>query len=617
MKTQLKLAVSLALLAMVTPQASTLSAQGSSLGSFTYQGRLNDANGPANGRFDFQFALFPDTFNTNNQVDTTMTVNALGVSNGLFTTELVFPQGAVDFDGSDRWLQIWVRPSFIGTNYIALSPRQRITSAPYAIAAGKLTGNVAMSQLPSAVVTNNQGGVLLSGIFSGNGGGLTNIQLAGLSTNGPNRIQSVETPGSERLNVSAWRDLVVEANLDATLWSGRDVRQTAEHDFWLRAKHDALFTVDNNFSESVGRSYSISAGQNFNVTAANAVILSASSFSLRSDANAAVTVGNNLTTMIGGSAVMNVGASLLVQANDLTLAASRFRLLPSGVAGFGLADPQANLHVLSTSSPAVLRVQSAATPGLGRLEFFSDPQGSANEWRPGFIQSSDNGGFTGGLSFFVNGTGFGNRLGEIETMRIVNGRVGIGTVNPGSKLEVVGGPGGNAIQGTCNNAGASGVYGENLTGGGFGIAGRTSNAGIAVYGDNANAAGWAGYFNGNIRVTGTINPPSDRNVKRDFASVDSREVLEKVAALSIQTWAYTNDSRGTRHLGPVAQDFKATFGLGADDKSIATVDADGVALAAIQGLNQKVEEKESRIQALEKELATLKEMVTRLSKQRD
>ncbi len=56
---------------------------------------------------------------------------------------------------------------------------------------------------------------------------------------------------------------------------------------------------------------------------------------------------------------------------------------------------------------------------------------------------------------------------------------------------------------------------------------------------------------------------------------------------------------------------------GEDDKHIATVDADGVALAAIQGLNLKVEEKEARIQALEKELAALKDLVTHLANRRE
>ena len=122
---------------------------------------------------------------------------------------------------------------------------------------------------------------------------------------------------------------------------------------------------------------------------------------------------------------------------------------------------------------------------------------------------------------------------------------------------------------------------------------------------------------GNLVLAGTLSQASDRQIKQDFTAVNPQAVLDKVAALSIQTWTYTNDV-SRRHLGPVAQDFHAAFGLnGTDDKHIATVDADGVALAAIQGLNQKVEEKEARIQTMEKELAALKEIVTRLSNQRE
>ena len=62
-------------------------------------------------------------------------------------------------------------------------------------------------------------------------------------------------------------------------------------------------------------------------------------------------------------------------------------------------------------------------------------------------------------------------------------------------------------------------------------------------------------------------------------------------------------------MGPVAQDFRAAFGLGADDVSIATVDESGVALAAIQGLNQKVEAENA---ALKQEVAALKELVKQL-----
>ncbi len=96
--------------------------------------------------------------------------------------------------------------------------------------------------------------------------------------------------------------------------------------------------------------------------------------------------------------------------------------------------------------------------------------------------------------------------------------------------------------------------------------------------------------NGNLFTTGAVNPPSDRNMKADFSSVNPQLILRRLASMPIQTWSYKADGDAVRHLGPVAQDFKAAFDLGADDKTIATVDADGVALAAIQGLYQQNQE---------------------------
>lgn len=123
------------------------------------------------------------------------------------------------------------------------------------------------------------------------------------------------------------------------------------------------------------------------------------------------------------------------------------------------------------------------------------------------------------------------------------------------------------------------------------------------------------HVNGTTRTT-VLQITSDRNAKDDFQDVDPQAVLEKVAALPLSTWVYTN-SPNVRHIGPVAQDFKAAFGLGEDDKHMASVDADGVALAAIQGLNQKLEQqlkaKDDRISSLEQELAELKTIVSKLS----
>jgi hypothetical protein len=115
--------------------------------------------------------------------------------------------------------------------------------------------------------------------------------------------------------------------------------------------------------------------------------------------------------------------------------------------------------------------------------------------------------------------------------------------------------------------------------------------------------GNAGTFVADLAANGTFtavtfNPTSDRNAKENFSPVDPRTILEKVASLPIARWNF-KINQGSEHIGPVAQDFHAAFGLnGEDDKHIATVDADGVALAAIQGLLQLVKQQETEIRAL-------------------
>jgi hypothetical protein len=83
---------------------------------------------------------------------------------------------------------------------------------------------------------------------------------------------------------------------------------------------------------------------------------------------------------------------------------------------------------------------------------------------------------------------------------------------------------------------------------------------------------------------------SDRNKKDNLESVNVQDLLEKVAALPITTWNYKSQDEAIRHIGPMAQDFYAAFGVGKDDKHITTIDADGVSLAAIKALYQKVKE---------------------------
>ena len=98
--------------------------------------------------------------------------------------------------------------------------------------------------------------------------------------------------------------------------------------------------------------------------------------------------------------------------------------------------------------------------------------------------------------------------------------------------------------------------------------------------------------------------PSDRNIKEQFEAVDPPAILAAVASLPIERWSYKGEP--VRHLGPMAQDFAAAFGLGADDRHIFTLDATGVALAAIQGLHALVRAQQARLELLERELRALR-----------
>jgi hypothetical protein len=115
--------------------------------------------------------------------------------------------------------------------------------------------------------------------------------------------------------------------------------------------------------------------------------------------------------------------------------------------------------------------------------------------------------------------------------------------------------------------------------------------------------------------SGSWSSMSDRNAKNDFASVHLETLLAKVASLPVTTWSYKTEP-GVRHIGPMAQDFFSTFKVGEDDKHIADVDEGGVALAAIKGLNQKVDSENAALRAqnthLQQQVGRLQSIVAQL-----
>lgn len=109
-------------------------------------------------------------------------------------------------------------------------------------------------------------------------------------------------------------------------------------------------------------------------------------------------------------------------------------------------------------------------------------------------------------------------------------------------------------------------------------------------------------INGTLEVTAGLTNPSSIYLKEQFRALSPEDILNKVNQLDIKEWSYKSQPE-VRHIGPTAEVFYQTFGVGRDDKTISTIDADGVALLAIQALIEKTSETEqlsSQIEALEK-----------------
>lgn len=233
--------------------------------------------------------------------------------------------------------------------------------------------------------------------------------------------------------------------------------------------------------------------------------------------------------------------------------------------------------------------------------------------------NSDRGVGVSGFSFAPGGVGV---RGTVQASTTINA-VGVEGLNTGGLgYGVRGEHRGNGF-GVYGTSAATGVGGQSSAG--YGVLGQTGS-GAAVVGEADNGDVFRGlrrgsstlttritsngfaYFQGGVYVREVLLT-SDRNAKSNFRMVDTGQVLEKLAALPISHWTYKSDPLAVQHIGPTAQDFKAAFGLEGDGKTISAVDGQGVALAAIQGLNRKLERE---VQVLRDENKTLRDHLASL-----
>ena len=213
--------------------------------------------------------------------------------------------------------------------------------------------------------------------------------------------------------------------------------------------------------------------------------------------------------------------------------------------------------------------------------------------------------------------------GGLNTASGVDATVSGGSSNTagGDYATVAGGSNNNAsanfstVSGGDNNT-ATGLYSFAA-----GLKASASHDGAFVWADSTNAdffsnaadqfnilaSGGTRIFSNNTVSAGVLlaaggngwSAVSDKAYKENFALVDARNILEKLSEMPVGQYNLASQDPSIQHMGPTAQDFHAAFGLGESDTLINSLDTDGVALAAIQGLYQELLDRDARIAALE------------------
>jgi hypothetical protein len=285
----------------------------------------------------------------------------------------------------------------------------------------------------------------------------------------------------------------------------------------------------------------------------------------------------------------------------------------SGNVGINKAAPVSKLHVVSAASDNPPRLEATGTTSFAAgWDFYHGTTGKGYVGVPGTGTN-----FGAGELILFGGAGTKTSLwagGNRAVTILTNGTVGIGTDNPiGAMLHVI--------------SGTTAVSGEGTVDGVQGFSTSSTN-GAGIFGSNT-AGGYAGYFNGRVKVDGalTVNSctgctiQSDQNLKTNFSTINPRLVLDRLSAIPIKAWNYKSDEPAVRHIGPMAQDFRAAFSLGADDKHIDMIDANGVTMAAIQGLYQQnqgllrtVERQAQQSQAQSRQIEQLRERLVRVER---
>lgn len=575
------------------------------------------------------------------------------VVDGLFTARLGDPAlanmtalPATLFAQPDLELRLWFNDGVSG--FAALDPVQPLTAAPYARHAAQFSGMVSNASLAGTygnALTFSNAANSFTGSFTGDGGGLTGMNASQLATGTvPDAAlgnawklggNSGTTAGAQFLGTTDNQPLEFKvngltalrmeptANLRANLIGGvGNTVATGAHTVTIAG--GSLNDIAANASFSA-----IGGGEDNNIAADSwgATIAGGAGNNIRLNSDYSTIGGGSLNNIPADSFYATIPGGYSNSAVSYAFAAGR-RAKANHTGSFVWADSQDTDFASTIINQFNIRANGGVRLNNDTsLNFGNQTRQMVNLWNSSYgvgVQSdatyfrsgNDFHWYRGGSHSDTNGSAGGGGAALMSLTR--SGNLGLGTTAPFHSLDAQGSQAVGRFTTTSSVNGAVLIL-KNTTA-------SPTYLGAINFETGNDTPGQIGYLadgqmafrvggeermrlnSGGLTVNGTFVSASDRNVKEDFAAVDAQEVLAKVAALPLQSWSYTNRP-GVKHVGPMAQDFRAAFGLGEDDKHIATVDADGVALAAIQGLNRKLTEE---LQRRDAENAELKRRLERL-----
>jgi len=605
---------------LISASLAGFTSQAAPLGSaFAYQGHLAENGSSANGEYDLRFSLH-DAATGGSQVGGAITNENVVVTNGVFTTQLDFAAGA--FGGSARWIELGVRAGNDSGGFVLLNPRQPVMPTPYALSAASANGLSSDGAQPIELRVNNQRVLRVEqtgpspnilGGYSGNhvSNGMYGATIAGGGEFGASNVVhgSFGTVSGGKRN-EAWTLATVGGGEDnLALYKG-----TVSGGEFNRAM---TYGTVGGGSQNFANPYATVGGGQYNRSQSNGSVIGGGQNNLAEGPNNVIG-GGAVNYTAGGNSTVGGGQGNSARAGSVTI-------------GGGVNNIAQGAESTISGGDGNLATGRGSTVGGGSIN------SAANSWAciaggrynsaQGFVAfvgggehvsaAGDYGGVTGGFGNSATGNystiagGFQNRT---ETNALY-------AAIPGGQDNIVAGNHGFAAgrRAKANHPGAF-VWADS-TDADF-VSSATNefavraSGGVAFYSNAATNSGVA-----LAPGSGSWSMLSDRGSKENLSSVNGREVLERVSSLPLHTWNYKSQDASVRHLGPVAQDFSIAFGLGEDDQHISSVDADGVALAAIQGLNEIVREKTANIHRLEQEnrelsrrLAGLEETVATLAR---